>query len=202
MAENRAKTPEKQEKTPLFRLASVEKHRTSQGQTSVLLGQNLGTFPRRSPMFPSFRQKRPQKGPFRILRYFGTNRMPVAFEGLLSPLSAPHILLTYIKYTARDALHTASQRQHKAGQDMEESMRSLRLIAGNAHRPKMKPELRLGTCVQKRSKHTGDARSSGSFFVDYAERGGRRRSQTMFNRILFLRNDFRGVGAHDAADVP
>ena len=63
---------------------------------------------------------------------------------------------------------------------MEESMRSLRLIAGNAHRPKMKPELRLGTCVQKRSKHTGDARSSGSFFVDYAERGGRRRSQTMF----------------------
>ena len=67
---------------------------------------------------------------------------------------------------------------------MEESMRSLRLIAGNAHRPKMKPELRLGTCVQKRSKHTGDARSSGSFFVDYAERGGKRRSQTMFNRIL------------------
>ena len=39
-------------------------------------------------------------------------------------------------------------------------------------------------------------------FVDYPERGGRRRSQTMFNRILFLRNDFRGVGAHDAADVP
>ena len=116
MAENRAKTPEKQEKTPLFRLASVEKHRTSQGQTSVLLGQNLGTFPRRSPMFPSFRQKRPQKGPFRILQYFGTTRMPVAFEGLLSPLSAPHILLTYIKYTARHALHTASQRQHKAGQ--------------------------------------------------------------------------------------
>ena len=42
-------------------------------------------------------------------------------------------------------------------------MRSLRLIAGNAHRPKTKPELRLGTCVQKRSKHTGDARSSGLF---------------------------------------
>ena len=46
---------------------------------------------------------------------------------------------------------------------MEENMRTLRLIAGNAHRPKMKPELRLGTCVQKRSKHTGDARSSGLF---------------------------------------
>ena len=46
---------------------------------------------------------------------------------------------------------------------MEESMRTLRLIAGNAHRPKMEPELRLGTCVQKRSKHTGDARSSGLF---------------------------------------
>ena len=42
-------------------------------------------------------------------------------------------------------------------------MRTLRLIAGNAHRPKMEPELRLGTCVQKRSKHTGDARSSGLF---------------------------------------
>ena len=119
MAENRAKTPEKQEKTPLFRLVSVEKHRTSQGQTSVLLGQNLGTFPRRSPMFPSFRQKRPQKGPFRILQYFGTTRMPVAFEGLLSPLSAPHILLTYIKYTARHALHTASQIQHKSSPNLQ-----------------------------------------------------------------------------------
>ena len=114
MAENRAKTPEKQEKTPFFRLVSVEKHRTSQGQTSVLLGQNLGTFPRRSPMFPSFRQKRPQKGPFRILQYFGTTRMPVDFEGLLSPLSAPLILLTHVKPNVWQPLHTARQIQHKS----------------------------------------------------------------------------------------
>ena len=80
---------------------------------------------------------------------------------------------------------------------MEESMRTLRLIAGNAHRPKMKPELRLGTCVQKRSKHTGDARSSGLFSLIIPSRDGRRQSHQ-----LFLRNDFRGIGAHRAADVP
>ena len=81
---------------------------------------------------------------------------------------------------------------------MEESMRTLRLIAGNAHRPKMKPELRLGTCVQKRSKHTGDARSSGLFslIIPSEEEEGEAK------RCSFLRNDFRGVGAHDAADVP
>ena len=102
----RKNNPELREKT-FFRPVFSEKPRTSLPQTSVLLRQNHGTLPQRSPMFPFFRRKTQQKCPFRILRYFGTTRMPMAFEALLSPLSAPCKMLISLKIYVRHSLHTA-----------------------------------------------------------------------------------------------
>ena len=104
------KMPQKQSGTPrktFFRPVFSEKPQTSLPQTSVLLRQNLGTLPHRSPMFPFFRRKTQQKCPFRILRYFGTTRMPMAFEALLSPLSAPCKMLISLKIHVGHSLHTA-----------------------------------------------------------------------------------------------
>ena len=43
------------------------KHRTSRAETSVLLGQNIGTLPRRSPYFLLFRPKNGEKaGKFKV----------------------------------------------------------------------------------------------------------------------------------------
>ena len=68
-----------------------QKHRTSLRQTSVLLGQNIGTLWQRSPMFSFFRPENAVKSRniphFPILRYLDPRQVVVDSEALLSPLT-------------------------------------------------------------------------------------------------------------------
>ena len=64
-----------------------QKHRTSLRQTSVLLGQNIGTLWQRSPMFSFFRPENAVNSPFPDFAIFGPKAGRGGFRGPSQPIN-------------------------------------------------------------------------------------------------------------------